>query len=124
MQVPVTHTGPFLTQQQVDRLPIGAEIVVTWSGGNGPHLYKVGGGEPHRVALCSRIGIFVGVLSPVGVHPATRVTLPAEAYMTQALNIRDVPADIVWSLRQIAAAEGKTLRELVIETLEKRLEDK
>ena len=25
-----------LTQKQVDALPIGAKIIVTWSGGNGP----------------------------------------------------------------------------------------
>ena len=37
-----THVPPYLTQEQVDALPHGTEIVVTWSGGNGPAEYTVG----------------------------------------------------------------------------------
>lgn len=33
--------GKPLTQAEVGQLPQGAEIVVTWSGGNGPHHYHV-----------------------------------------------------------------------------------
>lgn len=29
----------YLTQTEVDNLPEEARIVVTWSGGNGPHTY-------------------------------------------------------------------------------------
>ena len=36
-----THVPPYLTQEQVDALPHGTEIVVTWSGGNGPAEYTV-----------------------------------------------------------------------------------
>jgi hypothetical protein len=30
-----------LTQEEVDGLPEGALATITWSGGNGPHRYKV-----------------------------------------------------------------------------------
>lgn len=30
-----------LTQEQVDALEEGIEVVVTWSGGNGPHVYRI-----------------------------------------------------------------------------------
>ena len=30
-----------LTQEQVDELPEGAEVEITWSGGNGPHRYLI-----------------------------------------------------------------------------------
>ena len=36
------HVPPYLTQEQVDALPHVTEIVVTWSGGNGPAEYMVG----------------------------------------------------------------------------------
>ena len=32
---------PYLTQDEVDALPEGTEVVVTWSGGNGPHTYRI-----------------------------------------------------------------------------------
>jgi len=35
------HVPPYLTQEQVDALPDGTEIVVTWSGGNGPWKYTI-----------------------------------------------------------------------------------
>lgn len=35
------HHGEPLTAQQIRELPDGAEIVVTWSGGNGPWPYRV-----------------------------------------------------------------------------------
>jgi hypothetical protein len=31
----------FLTQQEVEDLEPGSLIYVKWSGGNGPHLYKL-----------------------------------------------------------------------------------
>jgi len=30
-----------LTQEEVDALPEGTEVVITWSGGNGPHRYTI-----------------------------------------------------------------------------------
>lgn len=42
----VDRVGELLTQAQVNNLPDGAEIVVIWAGGNGPHRYSVErGGE-------------------------------------------------------------------------------
>lgn len=36
-----THLGDPLTCQQIRELPDGAEVVITWSGGNGPWPYRV-----------------------------------------------------------------------------------
>jgi hypothetical protein len=35
------HLGEPLTCDEIRSLPDGAEIVVTWDGGNGPHPYRV-----------------------------------------------------------------------------------
>jgi hypothetical protein len=35
------HLGGPLTVQQIRNLPDGAEVVITWSGGNGPHPYRI-----------------------------------------------------------------------------------
>lgn len=35
------RVGELLTQEQVNNLPDGTEIVVIWAGGNGPHRYSV-----------------------------------------------------------------------------------
>lgn len=35
------HSGEPVTRDAFDALPDGARIVVTWDGGNGPHLYIV-----------------------------------------------------------------------------------
>lgn len=32
----------FLTQEQVNALPAGVLVEITWSGGNGPHVYVTG----------------------------------------------------------------------------------
>jgi hypothetical protein len=31
----------FLTQEQVNELPAGSEVELTWSGGNGPWRYRI-----------------------------------------------------------------------------------
>jgi len=31
----------YLTQSEVDNLPEGAKVVITWSGGNGPYIYII-----------------------------------------------------------------------------------
>ena len=38
-----------LTQREVDALPTGTDVWITWDGGNGPHHYRVRneGGEAH-----------------------------------------------------------------------------
>lgn len=41
-----SHTGPPLTVEEIKALPEGTEVVVTWSGGNGPWPYRV---MVHRV---------------------------------------------------------------------------
>lgn len=33
--------GPYLTEDQVGELPNGTEVEITWSGGNGPHRYRI-----------------------------------------------------------------------------------
>lgn len=45
--------GPPLTADEVADLPHGAEIIVVWGGGNGPHRYRIhhDRGEPHAVPL-------------------------------------------------------------------------
>jgi len=35
------HTPPFLTQNEVDNLPDGTRIAVTWQNGNGPWEYTI-----------------------------------------------------------------------------------
>ncbi|MGC4886675.1 hypothetical protein [Micromonospora sp. DT227] len=35
------HLGEPLTVQQIRELPDGAEVVITWDGGNGPHPYRI-----------------------------------------------------------------------------------
>ncbi len=33
--------SPLLTQEEAEALPDGTLVVITWSGGNGPHVYEV-----------------------------------------------------------------------------------
>lgn len=73
----------YLTQEEVDALPEGAEVIITWSGGNGPHKYIIGKycGESYTTFFASdekrhlgnRID-FVG-----GRKPFTMVSLPNTA---------------------------------------------
>lgn len=35
------HLGDPLNVQQIRELPDGAEVVITWDGGNGPHPYRI-----------------------------------------------------------------------------------
>ncbi len=51
-----------LTAEQIDALPDGAEVVVTWSGGNGPHRYTVA--RRHGMVLAVFKGIGVAPLGP------------------------------------------------------------
>ena len=84
----------FLTQEECDRLPGGARVRVTWSGGNGPHVYTVV--EKTRWTECNHVRVgphtelelrFVGrdkyhtrvevVAAPAG-HPGVPVGFYAE----------------------------------------------
>lgn len=44
--------GRALTEAEIVALPDGARIVVTWSGGNGPHEYILRRDERGASALC------------------------------------------------------------------------
>lgn len=53
-----------LTQKEVNNLPIGTEVIVTWSGGNGPHKYTII--ENGDYGPITNIGIKNGKLDFVG----------------------------------------------------------
>lgn len=65
-----------LTQAEVDALPDGAMIEVTWSGGNGPHVYVT---ERHGRYVAALVpggpmkGYQAGVLMFCGEKPRTEV---------------------------------------------------
>jgi hypothetical protein len=49
----------YLTQEEVDRLPIGTRVIVTWGGGNGPCEYTITrkiGKHAHIEGLSSNSG--------------------------------------------------------------------
>jgi hypothetical protein len=73
-----THVGCPLTVAEIGALEDGAEVVVTWSGGNGPHAY--------RVRVDDRGERFAGAVKddnplvtfwPTQLHPLNRVTRAA-----------------------------------------------
>ena len=41
MKKKTIHKGKPLSQEEVDTLSAGTEVVITWSGGNGPHIYTI-----------------------------------------------------------------------------------
>lgn len=61
---------PTLSQAEIDALPEGACVRVTWSGGNGPHEYEIS----RSGGVCAmRDGVFVGFLHMCGEYPLTQV---------------------------------------------------
>ena len=62
----------FLTQEQVDELPIGTEVSILWSGGNGPFIYKIGRENGVTLAMTDD-GFIVSSIDHVGGHPLTVV---------------------------------------------------
>lgn len=78
----------WLTQEQVDQLPAGVLVEVTWSGGNGPHVYQT---------YKDRFGyLYVGTPG----HPLTDYRhslgfVGAEQYHTRVrlVQARDTPED-------------------------------
>ena len=81
----------YLTQEEVDALPEGTQVTITWTGGNGPHNYTIGKfdgqawttgeGSDGKLHLGDRID-FVG-----SEKPFTLVTLtnPSQAARREAL---------------------------------------
>lgn len=49
-----------LTQDELEQLPDGTEIVVTWSGGNGPHRYKLTNNERNGPTIYGKYGNWIG----------------------------------------------------------------
>lgn len=41
MKEEIEHKGVPLTQEEVDNLSAGTKVVITWTGGNGPHMYEI-----------------------------------------------------------------------------------
>lgn len=69
--------GEPLTVEQIKALEPGQRVVVTWSGGNGPHEYEVVHDDVFGIGVASS-GTFVGPLLTFGVEqkrPGHRVTL-------------------------------------------------
>jgi len=60
-----------LLQAEVDVLPEGTEVEVTWSGGNGPHRYTIViiNGQRHAA------NIYKDALYSVGEKPLTEVRI-------------------------------------------------
>ncbi len=62
----------WLTPEELAALPEGSPITVLWSGGNGPHEYRLHFGKwGHPCA--ERGGVLVGALNNIGVPPLTAV---------------------------------------------------
>lgn len=98
-----THLGDPLTVQQIRELPDGAEVVITWDGGNGPHPYRIlvdKYGE-RRVETCYADEILKPYLGEQTI-PFHRVTLGWDD-TTRAWHDRRVPqpAHIQQKWRQI-----------------------
>lgn len=72
-----THLGPPLTPAETAQLPDGAEVVITWFGGNGPAPYRVlvdrDGVRRTEGMYCDRIPAFSGDRITVGWDESTRV---------------------------------------------------
>jgi hypothetical protein len=63
----------FLTQEEVNKLPVDTRVLVVWSGGNGPHIYTISG---HRNGSAIINNYFRDTLDFVGKERFhTRVTL-------------------------------------------------
>lgn len=72
-----------LTKEELNRLPDGTRILVTWSGGNGPHRYvlRFKHGAAFAVTDFGRGEDPVSehlVLNFVGAHPLTQVWIDSE----------------------------------------------
>lgn len=76
------HRGKTLTQEEVDALPAGTEVVITWRGGNGPHEYAIHKRKGQSMSFVKEhnpnAGWWDGEITHVGEKsPNTIVTLSA-----------------------------------------------
>ena len=62
---------PLLSQAEVDALPTGTRVIITWSGGNGPHIYTVDN-PTNEMAIVRECWHPIGA---VGTYPLTQVSL-------------------------------------------------
>jgi len=76
--------GKKLTQADVDGLPIGARVIVTWSGGNGPSTYEV-------------VSKWEGRTFVVPPHLFGRVPEITPAMWHELHNVGDHPKTQVWT---------------------------
>jgi hypothetical protein len=68
----MSDTKRLLTQAEVDSLPEAARVSVTWSGGNGPHAYRIVRDKHAGVCVDN---VYRDALRNVGGHPLTQVWL-------------------------------------------------
>ncbi len=76
-----THHGRPLTQAEVDRLSEGTHIVITWTGGNGPHAYKVKRIERYPAIAFAALNIPGSVLD--GANAGRIVDVGSDRILTQ-----------------------------------------
>lgn len=62
--------GKLLTQDEVDAIPEGTKVVITWSGGNGPFEYTIE--KVRGFAWAKECGCWINF---VGEYPLTQVSL-------------------------------------------------
>lgn len=74
--------GDYLTQRQTDRLPIGSVVEIVWSGGNGPHEYKI---HSHRIDGRSACACYPDKHMRCYLDPIELVTLPPTPLTTVKL---------------------------------------
>lgn len=87
-----------LTSDQIAALPVGTEIMVTWSGGNGPHKYTVDRrnsvtlARPTDFRTGERTPMHLSIDSFLGPSPLTQVRLARAGEETW--NPHTIPARI------------------------------
>lgn len=64
-----------LTKDEVNSLPVGTHVFVTWSGGNGPFWYRITEDKWNRKMISTLDGTYVESVdrSFVGKYPLTTV---------------------------------------------------
>lgn len=69
----------YLTQAEVNHLPQGTRVRITWSGGNGPHEYVIRDFDGNPYAARIDDGVVVGPIYGVGPRqPLTQVEIVAK----------------------------------------------
>lgn len=67
----------YLTESEVNNLPDGTIVEITWSGGNGPHKYRIATRHGEKFAANVKGDPALEFYNPIrNVHPSlTRVSL-------------------------------------------------